>query len=427
MSSERYYCEWCNQWMGGDPKTRKFHEQGRKHRDALKSFLIETRKRKVAVRRAEEDTARMLKQIDADAHRAMGVGVSSSTGVGVGAGVDAGVGAGAGAGAGHSVRGGAASFARDAERPRASADEGVEDGVGDGIYDVDGAYYLMGEHETSRSLLVEGTAVEVLRSGFEEWTPAQIVVLREAIVPFTKIVTRTVTVALMTGERVDLPAASLRVPLGDEAAAAALRGADRTSPPDDAVNLDAPPSAPIDEVTGLGKWAAVAVEPARKRARAIDAAGAVDTSGGDGHARVDDNTHELAHFHANPSKALDAAASLERRTNAALEAVDDDNRGDAFFTYNPYGGGTYKGIQLSAVVDLAAPPSATAARQTTAEPEGDGGWATVKVTSNAPPAANSATAPTASSAAPAPPAPAVEFKARGMSGGAVRVARKRLE
>lgn len=424
--------------MGGDLKTRKFHEQGRNHREALKNFLIETRKRKVIERRADEDRERILRQIDADAHRAMG-GLAGAGGAGAGA--SAGGGMGAGASAAAAAGAGAGANARAADAPRAdvwpadgeSAEKtAAEDGVGDGIYDVDGAFFLMGEHESARALLVDGAAVEVLLSGSEEWEVAQVLAVRDAFVPFTMIVTRTVTVALPNGARVDLPAASLRFPLGDEASAAALRGPVVDARPDDDgadVEVLSPP-VPVDEGTGLGQWATVVVEPARKRARAGDGSARVDDSavarssaGADAGADTGAGGHDLAHFHANPSKALDAAASVERRTNAALEAVDDDNRGDAFFTYNPYGGDTYKGIRLGAVVDPATAGAAQEGLAAATEQTGDAtGWATVSAAAAAPAAASAIAAPVHAANA----APAVEFKARAM-GGAGRAARKRLE
>lgn len=392
--------------MGGDSKTRKFHEQGRNHREALKAFLINTRKRKVAERRADEDKESILKQINADAHRAMGT-------AGAGANVHA-----ADASCADSNRG-------DKERRdvELSLTGDAEEGVGDGIYDVDGAFFLMGEHESARQLLIEGAAVEVLISGREEWAAAQVLAVRAVAVPFTTIVTRTVTVALPDGARVDLPAASLRIPLGDDSSAAALRGAAGDARPEDDGGKDVespPPTVPVDEGTGLGQWATVIVEPSRKRGRVDDAtvartATSIDT-GADG--------NDLAHFHANPSKALDAAASSERRTNAALEAVDDDNRGDAFFTYNPYGGDMYKGIRLGAVVDPAATQAADASIRPAekSETEGDmSGWATVSAEPVVPVARTAVTTVSAALAAPI-----VEFKARIMGGGG-RPMRKRLE
>jgi len=69
----KHWCEHCRCWTQPDPLSIRAHEGGSRHKDALKNFLIEQRKRKVEERRAAEATSRTLAEISA----AAGAAVSS--------------------------------------------------------------------------------------------------------------------------------------------------------------------------------------------------------------------------------------------------------------------------------------------------------------------------------------------------------------
>ena len=174
------YCEQCHCWLKNDPMTLRGHEGGRGHREALKRFLIDTRKRKVADRKTEDDKTRMLGQIEKDAHEAMYgpgtyVGVGGGNDLGAGAGVSARAGAppqtlhqqqptriaGVGSGSNRmplpggqhsrppvaailSGSGGAGSGSGDGNGLSNAASGEEEDDVGDGLYEIDGAFFFDG-------------------------------------------------------------------------------------------------------------------------------------------------------------------------------------------------------------------------------------------------------------------------------------------
>lgn len=67
----KHWCEHCRCWTQPDPLSIRAHEGGSRHKDALKRFLIEQRKRKVDERRAGEATSRALAEIAAAAGAAV--------------------------------------------------------------------------------------------------------------------------------------------------------------------------------------------------------------------------------------------------------------------------------------------------------------------------------------------------------------------
>jgi hypothetical protein len=453
------YCEHCRCWLKNDPMTIRGHEGGRGHREALKSFLIDTRKRKIADRKAEDDKARMLLQIEKDAHEAMyGPGTYMGGGGGGGGGGRGGItsapsqqqqllqaprvpggggqfrppiaaavvvhssGSGSGSGSGGGGGGG----------------EAEEDDVGDGVYDVDGTFYLMGEHKSARALLVPGAACEALVG--DNWLAAIVTgPLRDVAIPHTSLTSMLVPVSIggTGGEGKELLASALRVPLAEETADA-LKAIAVAGAVEDGEGGETGLTEQVirDDDTGFGLWSAVpAVEEeeggnnesktgtttaTRKRARINE-----DDDGG----AAGSGAPSLSSLHANPSKALDRLEAHRRGVGADAHGLDDeaDVGGDAFAAYNPYGGDKYKGFRLGDKVGsggngggVAPEEKKPPAAATTVD-----GWAVI-----APPAPplHATRLPSVQVAQLdiAPPVESIAFKARAF-GGAKNAVRKRIE
>jgi hypothetical protein len=367
------YCEHCRCWLKNDPMTVRGHEGGRGHREALKRFLIDTRKRKVAERNADDEKTRILRQIEKDAQEAMyGPGVATASGSAGGvlsapvpAPSSAASALSKGSGANRTpLPGGGRSWQQqnDAKAAGASMDSVflpkevsdmgtiIEDTVGDGVYDVDGSFFIMGEHVNARALLVPGALCEALVN--DDWLAAVVATpVRDVAVPNTTIVSSRVSVMIGDAPACDMLTSAVRVPLQPEVAESLRTSAAAAEEESDAVVEPAP----RDESTGLGLWAAVPAETSEQVAAASsNKRMRVDYNDADGGG----DPASLRALHANPSKALDRLEAAGRGTGA--NAADDIDVGDdAFAAYNPYGGDTYRGFRLNAT--LGAPSAASAA------------------------------------------------------------------
>ena len=473
--------------------TVRGHEGGRGHREALKSFLINTRKRKVVDRKIEDDKTRMLAQIEKDAHEAMyGVGTyaGAGAGAGVGAGAGAGSGAGSGAGAGLRVATGSGSnrmplpggqwrpppmpitqiFAGPAAGPTFTYGGGgtptpapapLEDDIGDGVYDVDGAFFLMGEHKSASLLLLHGAPCEALVG--DDWLPATVAgSLRDVPIPHTTLFSTQVTIVLAAGGAArDVPVSALRVPLAEETAealrtaAVAVAVAAKVGRAEEEAPLDVVVAR--DEETGFGLWTALPVTAesdeaasattTRKRARTTEEDGAAAARGGAGDKHKHDGATgpSLSSLHANPSKALDRLEAHNRGVGADANVDEAGDAGDdAFAAYNPYGGDTYKGFRLgekkninaNAVVNAGSGSGAAAPAGHPIfeeKPKVEGGW-TLLPTAPAPPPPSHTSQEKYHPGLPlieaarlaTPPIEAIAFKARAFNN-AKGAARKRID
>jgi hypothetical protein len=390
----KHWCEYCRTWIQPDPSVSavcpvhkalvslpthlpccepqsiKLHNQGQRHKNAEKDFLLEQRKSKFEERNAANELARTLREIEQTA----AVAIARDVGAGAAFGEPPGAARAPRGGAAGAAAGGATS--RGGAAPPPSAEE-AEAYIDDGLYDVRGVTFLMGEHHTADSRLTPGRAVEVLLPevpGSEpSWRPASLRGVRNFAVPFTNVVLRNCAVTLLTPPSpgaavdVDVPRTAVRVPLtGEEAAVVrdaheALRKgapASAAQPDAGAAGQAAPPPPPppprdIDPDTGLGRWAVV--EPAEEEeGEEAEAAAAGGT--GRPSKRKREEEFDLAALHYDPSKALDLLTSKRVRDGAgqgwaqASEDAYEQEEGalDALGAYNAAGssGRLYKGMRL---------------------------------------------------------------------------------
>lgn len=377
------------------PQSIRLHEQGLRHKTAVKDQLFREKKSKVEERRKQESVADQLASIEAAARAALQKDLAAGAppppppppppAVG-GILLDNGTGASyAGASSSSAVPystptpwstestssgslppppppsapprapsrwGPAAAASSIAATP--SPPEVEEDGVV-GLYEVRGQSYLQGEH-ASEVLAVGSVCEAMLASGDQNWYPATITSIREVEVPNTELKIRMymVTYAGQGDAEVEVGGHLLRLPLSAEeveqmrSASSAAVGGDG-----DGGEQAAGPTFVIDENTGLGTWESI-VAPVSEPTEASSEDSKHKTQSGKSRkrGRADDG---LSLLHYDASKALDIMAEQQKQSDAkkaAFLAKDDDDDGfgaeDLLSAYSRSGSGArmYKGIVL---------------------------------------------------------------------------------
>jgi len=257
-----------------------------------------------------------------------------------------------------------------------------EEDLGDGTYEVDGKWYLMGEHDSASTLLLPGALCQVLLSGDGLWCPAETTGAGSlTLVPNTSIRTRKYPVRLLdpaqggggggSGELV-LPASSLRLALteaqrvrlkqawmdahGISATMEGNRGVGESTSVGEATEESDHPAtlpAPIDENTGLGAWQTVAIKK-EPEGEAAEVEGESRASKKSRRAHEELENTLAIHF-SDPSKALDSLAARGRgagrgATQQLDEEEEEDSGPSALHAFNPSGGTSikaYRGFSLA--------------------------------------------------------------------------------
>lgn len=356
VSQAKHYCKYCKKWMADSPVVRRHHEQGRGHQQAVQDATRAARQAKDDQRREAKELAAALRDAEAAARDAFArdtavLGGSAWAGA-QGAPVvkrDPPRGPVAGS-AGGAAAGGARSSApfgdADSRPPPpppptthvlGSPDERA------GEYRVRGVLYLQGDFHADK--LVAGTPCEALHvtptldgtEGDEEWLPAEVVAVKQVVVPNTTIVQRsysvrylasTETPTTIAGEVIVVKPDRLRLrvtPAPTQPTAATIVGgsdADMEGEVSAESNSGQQPEPTDADEVGLGGWTVTRTTTLEQRAEE-EAAAKIEIS-----------------------RREDSEMLLEARRIGGVDEDDDaEFATDAYGAANPYGG-AHRGVEL---------------------------------------------------------------------------------
>eukprot|EP00937_MAST-01D_sp_MAST-1D-sp2_P000335 g335.t1 len=359
-SNAKHYCKFCSCWVQGDKASIRHHENGARHKQNVEEYLKRKREKKQEQEEQSSDVAQQLREIEQAAHaqhavdmRARGGGGGTSSAAPWG-----------GPPPPHFARGLPPGSARRGDGGGAAA--GTRDKEDDdkqastGEYTVRGVRYLEGDHADHTAKLVSGTACQVFDSRDDEWHDARIEAVTELPIPHTQIVVRKYMVTLVPpsakaagraggaceaggggdvaadaappgrGRRMEVRAGSIR--LVCPPALGAQGGMGHTATVEECWNAAqkaGQAAVPVDEATGIGGWATVAVTVVDEAEEAAAAA-----------AKAEEERRDAM-------RAQAAAQAVEQKRQQDILFEQDDGADDVSAAFNPWGG-TYKGVKLEA-------------------------------------------------------------------------------
>ena len=383
VSQAKHWCKFCQVWLPNDKWNIAKHEQGRRHKERVEEFFKAKRDERNQAKKDEAEADREMQRIE---QAALAQHVQDMGGAGLGAGFGNGssdvggaggfgaTGSGAGAGAGGGVAGmdvnslavrafsqrrhpggGHAAAAAAAAAGTASSSDQPK---GDGFYLTGGRVYLLGHlHEDK---LVPGARCEGIAEEGSGWLPATVLSHAEVVVPNTSLRFRRFRLRFLADRQRegDVVPRDIRIPVAppppppprqakgtrsSEEAGEADRPAKQT-----AEEYDFPESA--DAARGAWTTVPVAQPPARDEGddRSSGAAAAVEPVSGEGFFVEGGGA-------AAGAKAGGGAVKRGKRTaeEAARAARAKAADGDAYSTFNPFGG-AYRGVDIQAAKPVTA-------------------------------------------------------------------------
>ncbi|KAM3572647.1 hypothetical protein VYU27_005334 [Nannochloropsis oceanica] len=348
-STPKYCCKFCNVWMDDNTTSRRLHDGGARHKQAVEDFFKAKREAK---RQGSLDDGEVSKELRAIEKAAQAQADLDAAMFGIGGGMPPPPPPPASRipppppprenllrpppPPPPQRREGEGGYRKDEEREE-EGKEGEEEAVEpEGRYSVDGVFYLEGKHFPEK--LVTGTRCEVWAEGEDEWREGRVARVHVTAVPNTTLVLRKFAVAFVKRK------------MAEEEEAAEERGKEKEGAggkegeeeeieeditPDRIRMVEAhllgtvqrplpspPPPPPINMDTGLGGWQTVSVrtfdEEAEKKA-------------------------SLKAIKAETKKRKKEDA--EKRSKMIEEAMEGE---DALSSYDPHNRGMYKGIDLNA-------------------------------------------------------------------------------
>mmetsp|Transcript_5939 Transcript_5939/g.17341 ORF Transcript_5939/g.17341 Transcript_5939/m.17341 type:complete len:388 (-) Transcript_5939:112-1275(-) len=330
VSQAKHYCKYCKVWMQGDKMSIRKHETGKRHLEMLDEFKRTKREERMGSVKDDAELRKQLREIE----RAAAASLEQDLAAGSINYNDASLAA---------VRQGLGRSAPPPPdrrppppppRPRSDTDgfgtalkkDGEEGGGEDeeeeedkGIYTIKDVTYLDGKKHEDK--LNTDAPCQIWLEDLEEWMDAIITSVKEISVPNTDLKIRTFSVAYYTAEQLSSSSTEPSVLKGLSSDKLRLIAKDSNGTWEDPL---AEPAPVVDENTGLGGWETVAV-------REIDE---------EEEARLEEERQLKA-------EQEERMREERRKKRLALEEKDQADVEDAMSSYDPWGKGVYKGIDLT--------------------------------------------------------------------------------